>query len=118
MKYCRECGAEIMDKAVICPKCGCGTGYSENKSNINLDVKEVDGEKVYSKLVALLLWLFLGWIGAHRFYVGEVDIGAGYVLCLLFCWLYIPALIMLALWIYDLIQILANDHLGNSKLSW
>ena len=49
MKYCRECGAEIMDKAVICPKCGCSTGHNENKG-INLDVKEVDGEKVYSKL--------------------------------------------------------------------
>lgn len=23
MKYCSKCGAEIMDEAVICPKCGC-----------------------------------------------------------------------------------------------
>ena len=117
MKYCRECGAEIMDKAVICPKCGCSTGHNENKG-INLDVKEVDGEKVYSKLVALLLWLFLGWIGAHRFYIGDSGTGAIYVLCLLFCWLFIPAFILIGLLVYDLIQILANDHLGNSKLSW
>ena len=117
MKYCRECGAEIMDKAVICPKCGCGTGHNENKG-INLDVKEVDGEKVYSKLVALLLWLFLGWIGAHRFYIGDSGTGAIYVLCLLFCWLFIPAFILIGLLVYDLIQILANDHLGNSKISW
>ena len=115
MKYCRECGAEIMDKAVICPKCGCSTG--ENKG-INLDVKEVDGEKVYSKLVALLLWLFLGWIGAHRFYIGDSGTGAIYVLCLLFCWLFIPAFVLIGLLVYDLIQILANDHLGNSKISW
>lgn len=117
MKYCRECGAEIMDKAVICPKCGCSTGHNENKG-INLDVKEVDGEKVYSKLVALLLWLFLGWIGAHRFYIGDSGTGAIYVLCLLFCWLFIPAFVLIGLLVYDLIQILANDHLGNSKLSW
>ena len=117
MKYCRECAAEIMDKAVICPKCGCSTGHNENKG-INLDVKEVDGEKVYSKLVALLLWLFLGWIGAHRFYIGDSGTGAIYVLCLLFCWLFIPAFVLIGLLVYDLIQILANDHLGNSKLSW
>lgn len=23
MKYCSKCGKEIMDKAVICPGCGC-----------------------------------------------------------------------------------------------
>lgn len=23
MKYCEKCGAEIMDEAVVCPKCGC-----------------------------------------------------------------------------------------------
>ena len=26
MAYCRECGKEINDKAVICPNCGCATG--------------------------------------------------------------------------------------------
>ena len=117
MKYCRECGNEIMDKAVICPKCGCGTGYNEHKG-INLDVKEVDGKKVYSKVVALLLWFFLGWFGAHRFYVGDIEKGALYVICLFFCWLYIPAFILIGLLINDLIQILANDHLGDSKISW
>ena len=24
MKYCSSCGQELMDAAVICPKCGCG----------------------------------------------------------------------------------------------
>ena len=23
MKYCKHCGKEIMDEAVICPNCGC-----------------------------------------------------------------------------------------------
>ena len=27
MKFCRQCGSEIRDEAVICPKCGCATGY-------------------------------------------------------------------------------------------
>lgn len=25
MKYCTQCGAEILDEAVICVKCGCAT---------------------------------------------------------------------------------------------
>lgn len=27
MKFCTKCGNELMDEAVICPKCGCATGY-------------------------------------------------------------------------------------------
>ena len=30
MKYCRHCGNELCDGAVICPKCGCSVDY-ENK---------------------------------------------------------------------------------------
>lgn len=26
MKYCKRCGAELVDDAVICPKCGVATG--------------------------------------------------------------------------------------------
>lgn len=32
MKYCTKCGAEIMDEAIICPKCGCATGYQPEKN--------------------------------------------------------------------------------------
>ncbi|MBO7394077.1 MAG: zinc-ribbon domain-containing protein, partial [Abditibacteriota bacterium] len=27
MKYCRQCGKELLDEAVICPHCGCATGH-------------------------------------------------------------------------------------------
>ncbi len=27
MKYCSHCGKELLDEAVICPNCGCATGY-------------------------------------------------------------------------------------------
>ena len=27
MKYCSKCGKELFDEAVICPQCGCHTGY-------------------------------------------------------------------------------------------
>ena len=38
MKYCGHCGAELLDEAVICPKCGCPVDgannlYANSKSN-------------------------------------------------------------------------------------
>ncbi|MBE5946577.1 MAG: NINE protein [Lachnospiraceae bacterium] len=45
---------------------------------------------IKSKLVAGLLGIFLGGLGIHKFYLGNVGAGIVY---LLFCWTYIPALI-------------------------
>lgn len=39
---------------------------------------------------AILLALFLGGIGAHKFYLGQSGLG---VLYLLFCWTFIPSII-------------------------
>lgn len=33
MKYCSKCGNELMDEAVICPKCGCATESSSNSTD-------------------------------------------------------------------------------------
>ena len=33
MKYCSKCGAIIDSEAVICPKCGCATGYKYREDN-------------------------------------------------------------------------------------
>lgn len=33
-----------------------------------------------SKLVAFLLWFFLGWLSVHRFYVGKFGSGILYLL--------------------------------------
>jgi TM2 domain-containing membrane protein YozV len=42
--------------------------------------------------VGVLLALFLGGLGAHRFYMNQVGLGIVYVL---FCWTFIPAFIAL-----------------------
>lgn len=39
------------------------------------------------RTVALLLTLFLGGLGAHRFYLGQTGLG---ILYLVFCWTFIP----------------------------
>ena len=33
MKYCTHCGAELLDEAVLCPKCGCWVNNDGNKPN-------------------------------------------------------------------------------------
>ena len=43
-----------------------------------------------NKVVAALLAFFLGGIGVHKFYLGQIGWGIGY---LLLCWTGIPALV-------------------------
>lgn len=33
MKYCRNCGKQLFDEAVICPGCGCKVGDAEDTIN-------------------------------------------------------------------------------------
>lgn len=50
--FCQKCGEEIMDEAVICPKCGCETGIKKQA--------EIDEPKTG---MGVLFGLFLGIIG-------------------------------------------------------
>jgi len=77
-KFCSECGARISAKAEICPKCGVRSASLAG------------GE--HNKTTAALLALFLGGLGAHKFYLGRTGMGLIY---LVFCWTLIPALISL-----------------------
>lgn len=77
--YCSKCGKEIDDAAIICPGCGCATqnyhpGYNHTKRAENCSPK--------SRLVALLLCVFLGSLGIHRFYVGKIGTGVIWLLTL------------------------------------
>ena len=77
-KFCSECGARISAKAEACPKCGARQATASG------------GE--HNKTTAALLALFLGGVGAHKFYLGRTGMG---LLYLAFCWTLIPALISL-----------------------
>ena len=54
---------------------------------------------VKSKTTFLVLAFFLGGIGLHRMYLGQVSTG---LLYLIFCWTYIPAIIALFEFIINL----------------
>lgn len=74
-KFCESCGEIIKVKAEICPKCG----VRQNGMLSN-------------KIALLLVTLFLGGLGAHKFYTGRNWQG---VIYLLFFWTGIPGIIAL-----------------------
>ena len=64
-KFCANCGKELNPGAAICVACGAavkGTAVAAE-------------EDQKSKLVAVLLAFFLGWIGVHDFYLGYTKYG-------------------------------------------
>jgi TM2 domain-containing membrane protein YozV len=81
--YCQKCGKEIPDQASFCPNCGhparpaaaaptaTRPGYSADKQVSPL-----------SRLAALLLCLFVGALGVHRFYVGKIGTGVAMIFTL------------------------------------
>ncbi len=76
MAFCRTCGAEILDEAEICPKCGVRQKLSAVADK--------------SRMTAGILALLLGGFGIHKFYMGKNLLG---VLYLIFFWTVIPAII-------------------------
>lgn len=97
-KYCKHCGKQIPKDAVLCVHCGRqvealngGTAQSPsiviNNSNSSVNTNTATAgvpvgalKKEKNKWVAVLLCLFLGWLGGHKFYEGKVGMGILYLL--------------------------------------
>ena len=91
--FCTNCGKEINENAIICIHCGC----SLKKNN-------TEGEKTF--MSALLLCLFLGPLGAHRFYTGHT----GTAILQLILSIIIIGLPITSIWtLIDLISILSGS---------
>lgn len=73
-KYCPHCGSVIDVRAEVCP--ACGVRASSASGGIDQSGYGVVPSR-RSRITALLLCLFLGYLGAHRFYVGKI--GTGFV---------------------------------------
>ena len=83
--FCRNCGLELNNQAGTCPHCGiqinkgvqycqsCGkTTQPTDKVCINCNTKLAGGK---DWLTTLLLNIFVGYLGVHRFYTGNIGIG-------------------------------------------
>ena len=99
-KFCKHCRQKIPEDAVICTQCGRqveelrqaapvqaqpqiiinndNTNTNTN-TNTNNNYGAVPRGREKNKWVALLLCLFLGGIGAHKFYEGKIVMGIIYL---------------------------------------
>jgi hypothetical protein len=104
--YCRNCGNEVSDKAIMCVACGtppkagdkfCYNCRAESPPNAAICMKcgvslsdrnPVKGEGK-DWLTTLLLCFFLGFLGVHRFYTGHTAIGVVQLLTLGGCGIWV-----------------------------
>ena len=81
---CPECGKQYSDSASACPQCGYTTEKNQNTNSINnvisVNVSSDTQKPLHNKFVALLLCIFLGFLGAHKFYEGKTGMGIIYLL--------------------------------------
>lgn len=91
-KVCKSCGKPIEDNFKFCPYCKIVT---HNK---------FASEK--SRLVCLLLLIFLGLIGAHKFYVGRI---LSAIILLIFSITVIGLIVSAIILLIDLISLLSGN---------
>ena len=97
MAYCVNCGKELESGAKFCTNCGHPATINQVQDTPQQTVVyvQVPQQDIYvherkSKGLALTLCFFLGWMGAHEFYLRKYFWGSLY---LIFCWTFIPLLL-------------------------
>lgn len=102
--FCSNCGAQIGENTNFCQHCGAGNQLAQKVSqpqpqaqpvvvnvvnnNSNTNTNNVGygiGYAPKSRWVAFFLCLFLGYFGAHKFYVGKSGTGVLYLFTLGLC---------------------------------
>ncbi len=59
--FCRKCGKELLDEAVVCPGCGCETGISNTSKQ---------DEATALGICAIIFSILGGWVGLVLSIVG------------------------------------------------
>ena len=72
-KYCHECGENINLKAEICPKCG--VRQADSPKPKSKPKPKVNSGENKDGVITLVLCLFFGYLGVHRFFSGHIGIG-------------------------------------------
>jgi len=98
--YCRNCGKEVAEQALMCVACGvppkngkkvcqnCGQETDPSaelctKCGVRLAIGPPQ-DTAKSRLAAGVLGIVLGWLGIHRFYLGYIAIGIAQIAVSLF----------------------------------
>lgn len=100
--FCHNCGNQITPGAIVCVRCGSAVGHRGYQPY----TRDALGEGK-DWLTTLLLCIFLGPLGIHRFYTGHTTIGVIQLLTGGGCGIWV---------IIDLIMIITGDYrdaLGN-----
>lgn len=79
IKICKICGSEMPEDIFYCLKCG--NIFNDRYNNFNAEiVKNTAQNGIWrNKWISLLLCIFLGFLGIHRFYEGKVITGILYL---------------------------------------
>ncbi len=117
LKYCKHCGELIDKECVVCPKCGkqvedlksdeknivinnSSSASSSASASAYVRTPQYYG-KLCNKWTSFFLCLFLGFLGAHKFYEGKVGMGI----------LYLCTLGLFGIgWIIDIFRILSKPN--------
>ena len=81
-KFCKYCGAVIGADCVVCPACGRQVEplqSAQQPQPVYVNNNVTYGGVAKSKWAAFFLCLFLGLIGAHKFYEGKIGMGVLYI---------------------------------------
>jgi len=77
-KFCVNCGNKLIENKKFCSNCGMEVGKV-----LSTDAKPVIAEKTVvkkNKVLAGVLGICLGWVGAHNFYLGYTAKAVGQLL--------------------------------------
>lgn len=94
--YCHNCGKELAPGAAVCLACGVAAAPQAQKSDKN-------------KLVAALLAFFLGGLGIHNFYLGYKGKAIAQLLLSLIGWIIVIGPLVAGIWaLIDFVMILVD----------
>ncbi len=106
--YCQECGEEVKNKSAdVCLNCGVRLKGGINNFTNHIKNASISSNGNNNKILAIILALFLGGFGIHRFYLGYKEIGFMQIGIFIVGFLFFTPIIFIAnIWAFiDLIQI-------------